>query len=189
GIDPPSIGGPQSDRGPQGSALRDAQSNRGPQGPALQEDQSNRGPQGSALREDNDLRVGRAFTARHQWPTRSEVRAFVEEADSRVRRALMSGDLDRAGHPLLDRSEAVFAVLEHEAMHQETLLYMWHRLPFDQKRRRADYRPQVEGTVPVQEWIDVPAGRATLGVDARDARFTWDNERPHRVEDVAAFAI
>ena len=26
------------------------------------------------------------------------------------------------------------AILEHEAMHQETLLYMWHRLPFEQKR-------------------------------------------------------
>ena len=34
-----------------------------------------------------------------------------------------------------------FAILEHEAMHQETLLYMWHRLPFDQKRQPAGYRP------------------------------------------------
>jgi hypothetical protein len=28
----------------------------------------------------------------------------------------------------------VFTILEHEAMHQETLLYMWHRLPFAEAR-------------------------------------------------------
>ena len=48
------------------------------------------------------------------------------------------------GHPLLDRAEAVFTILEHEAMHQETLLYMWHRLPFDQKRRPAGYMPMAD---------------------------------------------
>jgi len=57
------------------------------------------------------------------------------------------------GHPLLDRAEAVFTILEHEAMHQETLLYMWHRLPFDRKRRPADYRPRVDGAVPAQDLI------------------------------------
>ena len=51
--------------------------------------------------------------------------------------ALATADLDRPGHPLLDRAEAVFTILEHEAMHQETLLYMWQRLPLDQKRRPA----------------------------------------------------
>ncbi len=29
--------------------------------------------------------------------------------------------------------EALYTALEHEAMHQETLLYMWHRLPYGQK--------------------------------------------------------
>ena len=38
-----------------------------------------------------------------------------------------------------DRAEAVFAILEHEAMHQETLRYMCHRLPLHQKRRPAGY--------------------------------------------------
>ena len=40
-------------------------------------------------------------------------------------------------------------LLEHEAMHQETLLYMWHRLPFDQKRRPAGYMPMATGRPPV----------------------------------------
>lgn len=123
------------------------------------------------------------------WPGRREVQRFADEADRRVRAALRSGDLARPGDPLLDRSEAVFTILEHEAMHQETLLYMWHRLPFDQKRRPPGYRPRTEGVVPSQEWIDVPRGRATLGEDSDALTFGWDNERPRHVEDVPAFSI
>ena len=77
----------------------------------------------------------------HQWPSRDTVRQFAAEADRRVRAALAAGDLDRPGDPLLHRAEAVFTILEHEAMHQETLLYMWHRLPLDQKRRPQAYQP------------------------------------------------
>jgi gamma-glutamyl hercynylcysteine S-oxide synthase len=127
--------------------------------------------------------------ARALWPSRTEVRQFAAEADRRVRDALMNGDLDRPGDPLLHRGEAVFTILEHEAMHQETLLYMWHRLPFDQKRRPPAYAPRAEGAVPAQQWIDIPAGCATLGADLSMLTFGWDNERPHRQEHVAAFAI
>jgi iron(II)-dependent oxidoreductase len=90
---------------------------------------------------------------------------------------------------LLDRAEAVFTILEHEAMHQETLLYIWHRLPFDQKHRPHDYHAIVEGRVPKREWVDVPEGRATLGVDRNSVPFGWDNEFPARVEDVGPFSI
>ena len=124
-----------------------------------------------------------------KWPRRAEVRQFAAEADRRVRDALVSSDLDRPGDPLLHRSEAVFTILEHEAMHQETLLYMWHRLPFDQKRRPAGHRPRVDGAVPAQKWIEIPAGQATLGADGDALRFGWDNERPHRTEEVGALSI
>src|SRR5258707_4211486 len=123
------------------------------------------------------------------WPSRTAVRHFIEEADRRVLDALEHEDLDRPGHPLLDRAEAVFAILEHEAMHQETLLYMWHRLPFEQKRKPAGYVPRVDGRVPSQEWIDIPPGRATLGVDRGAVPFAWDNERPAYSVDVPAFSI
>jgi ergothioneine biosynthesis protein EgtB len=127
--------------------------------------------------------------ARDVWPSRETVRAFVEEADRRVLDALEQDDLDRPGHPLLDRSEAVFAILEHEAMHQETLLYMWHQLPLDQKRKPVTYAPRVEGRVPPREWIEVLAGPATVGVNRDAESFSWDNERPAYRVDVPAFAI
>jgi gamma-glutamyl hercynylcysteine S-oxide synthase len=128
-------------------------------------------------------------SARDAWPSRAVVRDFVAEADRRVLDALGGEDLDRPGHRLLDRSEAVFAILEHEAMHQETLLYMWHRLPFEQKRKPAGYRPRVDGPMPPREWVAVPGGHATLGVDPASVPFAWDNERPKYGVDVPAFGI
>ena len=99
------------------------------------------------------------------------------------------GDLDRPGDPLLDHAEAVFTILEHEAMHQETLLYIWHRLPFNAKHRPAGYSPRTAGTVPAPEWVAIPEGVATLGVDRGTGAFGWDNEFPSRREQVPAFSI
>ena len=127
--------------------------------------------------------------ARRDWPDRDTVRAFSAEADRRVIDALERADIDRPGHALLDRAEAVFAILEHEAMHQETLLYMWHRLPLDQKRRPEGYVVRTGGPVAAAEWIEVPAGRATLGADRQAIPFGWDNEFPAAAEDVRAFGI
>src|SRR5689334_119976 len=59
------------------------------------------------------------------WPTRDEVLAFAERCD----RAVLDALEHAADLPL----EGLYTALEHEAMHQETLLYMWHRLPYDQK--------------------------------------------------------
>lgn len=123
------------------------------------------------------------------WPARSVVQQFAAEADRQVLDALRAGAIDEPGHPLLDGAEAAFSILEHEAMHQETLLYMWHRLPFDQKRRPDGYQPRVEGPAPAEEWVPVPAGPATLGVRPETEPFTWDNERPSRQVHVPEFRM
>src|SRR6476661_9763584 len=62
-----------------------------------------------------------AGSATAGWPDRATVRAFAAEADARVLDALRHADLDQPGHPLLQRGEAAYTILEHEAMHQETL--------------------------------------------------------------------
>ena len=130
-----------------------------------------------------------AESAPDAWPARDVVRAFAEEADRRVLHALQHADLERPGHPLLSGAEAVFAILEHEVMHQETLLYMWHRLPLDGKRKPVGYAPRTAGVVPRETYIEVPVGRATLGVDVGAIPFGWDNEHPRHVRDVPAFSI
>jgi iron(II)-dependent oxidoreductase len=131
----------------------------------------------------------RVHDPRKGWPTRDVVRRFGNEADRQVLEALEHADLEQPGHALLDRAEAAFAILEHEAMHQETLLYMWHRLPFGHKQRPALYVAPVDGPVPIEEWIPVPAGRATLGVDPESVAFSWDNERPSASAWVDRFDI
>ena len=127
--------------------------------------------------------------ARKLWPSRETVHAFADEADRQVVEALREAPLSQPGHPLLDRGEAVFSILEHEAMHQETLLYMWHRLPLGQKTRPPAYRVSTNGPVPPQAWIEIPAGTATLGADRDAIPFGWDNEQPAMAENVDAFAI
>ena len=123
------------------------------------------------------------------WPDRATVRAFGAEVDRRVLAALADADLDRPGDPLLDRAEAVFAILEHEVMHQETLLYIFHRLPHHQKHRPDGYQPTTSGALPAAEWMEIPPGRVILGRDRDEQAFGWDNERPRCVADVEAFAI
>jgi gamma-glutamyl hercynylcysteine S-oxide synthase len=123
------------------------------------------------------------------WPDRATVRAYAQEADRRIAEALRKADLVRDDHPLLRRGEAVWAILEHEEMHQETLLYMWHQLPYTSKRAPADYETVTIAAGEVPEGrVSIPAGSATLGTST-DEMFAWDNERPAHVVDVPAFDI
>ena len=137
----------------------------------------------------HESQAGRAGDGEAGWPARSVVRQFAAEADRQVLDALATGDIERSGHPLLDRAEAAYCILEHEAMHQETLLYMWHRLPFEMKRRPEGYEPRVAASAPVDEWVKLPEGPATLGGHPVDEPFTWDNERLAHVVQVPAFRI
>ena len=123
------------------------------------------------------------------WPARGEVQAFAAEADRRVLDALLTAPIEQSGHPLLDRAEAVHVILEHEAMHQETLLYMWHQLAYDRKVAPAG-RSIVDGVAPPrQETIAVPAGRARLGARRGAIAFGWDNEFEAVDVEVPAFRI
>ncbi|HKB08846.1 MAG TPA: SUMF1/EgtB/PvdO family nonheme iron enzyme [Candidatus Polarisedimenticolia bacterium] len=126
---------------------------------------------------------------RELWPSRQVVRQFAQAADERVIEALTQGDIDRPGHALLDRVEAVFVILEHEVMHQETLLYMLHRVPYGLKRSPSGYSPRVDGASPSASWIEIGPGRATLGIDRSATVYAWDNECPRHTEPVPAFVI
>ena len=60
-------------------------------------------------------------------------------------------------------------------MHQETLLYMWQRLPFEQKKRPAGYRPVLDapshnGDGHVHESIDLGGYAVLAGDEAGVAR-------------------
>ena len=79
-------------------------------------------------------------------------------------------------------------MIEHRLMHAETLAYMLHQLPFEQKGREA--QTPVSGAGPARtELVEIVAGRATLGIARDESAFGWDNEYQVHTVDVPAFAI
>jgi formylglycine-generating enzyme required for sulfatase activity len=124
------------------------------------------------------------------WPSRDAVRAFGRACDAAMLAAI------EAFTPTPESVEGLYTALEHEAMHQETLLYMWHRLPYQQKRRpvsddsrsRSDERSSSR-TSPPPAPVRVPAGVAVLGADRADATFGWDNEFERHTVQVRGFDV
>ena len=125
------------------------------------------------------------------WPSRAEVHQYVEAADRLIEQAIASADLDRPGDPMLDQARALWTILEHEEMHQETLGYIWHQVPYSLKRKPSGYHT-VSLSPPhaaLSLHARIGSGFATLGTDLREDVFAWDNECPlHRVH-VNEFSI
>jgi len=132
--------------------------------------------QGIDPRDDADYRAPEA-----DWPEAAAVREYRD----RVRAELVRGI-----HEVFDRGRAdvMERGVEHELMHQETLLYMLLHLPHDRKRRPPHAPPaELEGA-PAPRQVHVPGGPVTLGAP-RDGRFGWDNEFPEHATSVGPFRI
>src|SRR4051794_17055209 len=118
------------------------------------------------------------------WPKRENVLAYGAAADKLITHALCDGNID------LDDRQSALAILEHEQMHQETLLYMFHELAYEKKVPRAPINGGTgAGTRPPhdRDQVSIPAGTATLGGKTGD--FGWDNEFPSLQVQVNAFSI
>src|SRR5690606_29774907 len=105
------------------------------------------------------------------------------EVFSRLDAFLEGFDPANPPHPWLEAGRILHILLEHELMHQETLLYMVHQLPDALKRP-----PEVPSSpLPVCDRpgpVEVPAGPACLGARKVDGPFAWDNESPAREVDL-----
>jgi gamma-glutamyl hercynylcysteine S-oxide synthase len=124
------------------------------------------------------------------WPTRARVMEYVRRAEDALESALRDALLEAPAASLPLRREAAFNVVEHELLHQETLLYMLRELPTAMKRRPPELAPlRVAGDPPAGRTLTIPRGRATLGADRDSTAFGWDNEFPRAVRDVPAFSI
>ncbi|GJM23106.1 MAG: hercynine oxygenase [Planctomycetota bacterium] len=124
-----------------------------------------------------------------RWPERAQVEAYRD----RVRAALVSAlpelethDAKRAGR---EAEQLLHAVLEHELMHHETLLYMLQALDHAQKRAPASSTDEVCAEGAPLELVEIPAGHTTLGAAPREQAFGWDNEFPAQRVAVPAFRI
>ncbi len=99
------------------------------------------------------------------WPSLVKVHQYVQRCRERV-----DACLDEAAEDI------VLMALEHRQMHLETLAYMFHNVRHDWKIAPAtDLTGEVAGSRVVNEWREIPAGEAVLGL-IDDGRFGWDNE-------------
>jgi len=125
------------------------------------------------------------------WPARQEILDYGGGVDAAILQALEQASFDLAGttHPAMSRGEAIFTALEHEAMHQETLLYMWRRLPYAHKRKPQGVQYELDAAPPPNRQVNVPAGPAGLGARRGRIPFGWDNEFDELIVPVPAFDI
>jgi ergothioneine biosynthesis protein EgtB len=124
-----------------------------------------------------------------EWPTLAETVYYRD----RVRRALLDST-DALGYcpstDLLAQGGRVFElILEHEYMHQETLMYMMQQMAPEAKLRPRDFPRYAFGRGAAKETVRIPAGNARLGARFDDIAFGWDNEFAEITVDVAAFKM
>ncbi|MES1261919.1 MAG: SUMF1/EgtB/PvdO family nonheme iron enzyme [Acidobacteriota bacterium] len=109
------------------------------------------------------------------WPGRTEVERYNATARSWIDSHL--DDLD----PWI-----VQMAIEHRLMHAETLAYLMHNLPYDDKRGDKPCLPASAGEGE-NAMVKIAGGSVTLG-KSRDS-FGWDNEHPATDVQVAEFGI
>ena len=136
-------------------------------------------------------RIAETRSETQLWPSREIVHNYVQDAENEILRVLETATIESDVNLVLHRGQGVFTMLEHEVMHQETLLYMWHRFEPDQKFKDVDYEPIGITNQPCtpHPMVRIPAGVATLGAESDDIPFGWDNEFPSYRIDVPAFEI
>jgi ergothioneine biosynthesis protein EgtB len=123
------------------------------------------------------------------WPSLNvtlEYRDWVRNAVLQAIDALSPSDWRNV---MTHRGRVFQLVLEHEYMHQETLLYMLQQLPIAKKIRPQlalahSFRP-----APSCRAVQVPAGKARLGANFDEIDFGWDNEFSETTVDVPTFSI
>lgn len=111
---------------------------------------------------------------RTDWPSREAIEAFGRRCDDAIYAAIAHGTLVDESVPRLVRGQAVFTALEHEQMHHETLVYIIHQLAADLKGRFA--QTHHDTAPPQNDFVEIPAGVATLGAKRDRIAFGWDNE-------------
>lgn len=125
------------------------------------------------------------------WPSLELVRDYVSRIRAALDEKLADGSLEsyartRDGFPL-DRLLNV--AIEHRLMHVETLAYMLHQLPLNQKNSPGKSLPPQVASPVSAPMMQIPAGQATLGLARAGETFGWDNEYEIHAVQVPAFAI
>lgn len=121
------------------------------------------------------------------WPSAPQIREYRD----RIRTTLDAALVDRAARDWEgNESPGVLlnVAIEHRLMHAETLAYILHQLPYDQKAREAQVSPPLPGP-PRTARVAIPSGHVTLGMPRDAGTFGWDNEFEAVCVEVPGFSI
>lgn len=122
------------------------------------------------------------------WPSLEQVRDYVLRARQTIDVGLAAVTANRKLEEF-SSIQLLNVAIEHRLMHAETLAYMLHQLPHDNKVPKPR-TPELVMRPVTPRMVEIPAGLATLGI-SRDQRhvFGWDNEYEANEVTVPAFSI
>jgi len=124
------------------------------------------------------------------WPSIEKVRRYGRRIRQTLDEAIAG--LMSSSNSFRDELPAALLLnvaIEHRLMHAETLTYMLHQLPVQQKMRWPHHLELVAPAVEPQ-MVEIPSGTATLGLSRGDIHsFGWDNEYDAYPVQVPAFAV
>ncbi len=124
-------------------------------------------------------------------PTKSEMLGYLNQVRENVRNVL--GNFDFAAEDALLRGGYIFDLVhQHELQHQETLAYLFHLLPTDQKVRSPKFEVQSpkspdSSVLRHPSSIEIAGGGFTIGASLND--FAYDNEMPAHELFIPAFKL
>lgn len=123
------------------------------------------------------------------WPERAAIQSYKAEVNRHLIALLESLDFRNPPHPSFQDGRVFHLLLEHEWMHQETLLYILHQLPESLKRKPPGYVFLGDTGAPDPITVEVPEGHVNLGARPGEFDFVWDNELPGYEQWVPAFRM
>jgi len=125
-----------------------------------------------------------------EWPSLAAVQAYVRKIrallDEKLPDAL--ADSDPSARDGFSLNTLLNVAIEHRLMHAETLAYMLHQLPLNQKMHQTESLDLVTSPVDHRS-IEIPTGAVTLGLPRGGDSFGWDNEYETHTVQVPAFSI
>lgn len=121
------------------------------------------------------------------WPPLDAIVPWTKALRGQVDHAIENAPLEG----WLEDGWAIRLAIEHRLMHAETLSYLLSRLPLEDKAAGPlPHCADVEAAAPHRSWVDVPSGRAVLGLSRAEVpHLGWDNEYEAHSVDVPAFRI
>jgi gamma-glutamyl hercynylcysteine S-oxide synthase len=124
-----------------------------------------------------------------EWPSLAATLDYRDEARGAILQSIEALS-ERGATQVMAQGGRIFQmILEHEYMHQETLLYMLQRMPYDKKLPPINMAPYSFQPATRSRSVPIPAGKARLGARFDDIPFGWDNEFGELVVDVPSFRI